>query len=345
MATSPSSSVVSTTEDSGGSPTISFIHPDILQTHFLPRLDGFSLTSLSCASSYLHSISTVESLWRDVSISQWPSINHPRVQRIITSFRNGHRSFFSDCFPLLSLPVDPTCHHPNRPSDTPEIISAVDIYYQSTLIFSKVHETDASTEWFEYPSFRVDLIDPKENLRTPIEMKSLKDLEENLTLSWIVIDPTRKRAANFSSFRRVSVERHWLTRDIRVKYATILAGNGFGSLEPEFVECKVVVTCGRKEEGMLHLKEVCMQVEDMRGNPLNGKDSLGFLVHAMEYGKRERGDEERKRYNKQYLEFKSERRQRKLVKRRIHALKVGCVAVGISIAVALCWLFLVINNL
>ncbi|GAB4859808.1 hypothetical protein Ancab_011288 [Ancistrocladus abbreviatus] len=205
-------------------------------------------------------------------------------------------------------------------------------------IFSKVREIDTTTGWFEYPPFRVDLLDPKENLRIPIEMKSIQDLGENLTLSWILIDPTRERAVNLSSFRPVTVEKQWITSDIRMTYATILAGDGCGSWEREFVDCKMVVTCGMEEKGVLHLKELRMRMEDLEGNCLNGKDSLGILMYAVEYGNRERGDRIRKTYNKEYLELKRQRRKRKV---REGMFRKGCVGIGIILLAAFYLMYLV----
>ncbi|GFZ07284.1 hypothetical protein Acr_19g0002210 [Actinidia rufa] len=42
------------TVDQGGDTTISAVHPDILRTHILTRLDGPTLASAGCASAQLH---------------------------------------------------------------------------------------------------------------------------------------------------------------------------------------------------------------------------------------------------------------------------------------------------
>ncbi|MCI06226.1 putative F-box protein, partial [Trifolium medium] len=66
--------------------------------------------------------------------------------------------------------------------------------------------------------FRIDILDPKDSVETSMEYprndEACKNLEEELRMSWIVIDPRGKRAVNVSSGKPVSVHRHWLTGDV-----------------------------------------------------------------------------------------------------------------------------------
>ncbi|CAL9000180.1 unnamed protein product [Prunus brigantina] len=322
-------SATSPTVDQGDGASISSVHPDIIMTHILTRLDGQTLASASCASSQLHAFSTEGKLWRDICSATWPSVADPRVDDLISTFPAGHRSFFSDSFPFLDN--SPSQFDLSRPSSPPttELISAVDIFYKDQLIFSKVQESETESGWFLCSPFRVDLLDPKETVPTPIrhvgeDQASLKQLEENLSLSWIVIDPTRKRAANFSSWKAVTVQRHWLTGEIQLRFATILAGEKRG----EFVQCGVVVTCNWSEGGELHVREVSMQVEGMEGNHLNGKESLVILKRAIEGGKRGKEVNGKGRFE-EYLEMKRERRERR--ERREKTLDMICIATGVTI--------------
>ncbi|XP_015872590.2 F-box protein At2g27310 [Ziziphus jujuba] len=333
--------------DDDGAISISAVHPDIIQAHILTRLDGPTLASAGCASSHLHALSTQDKLWRDICTSTWPSINDPRVQRLIFSFPSGHRSFFSDSFPLLDPSSFCRFGHGRPLSSTSELISAVDIFYKDSLIFSKVQEIETLSGWFLCSPFRVDLLDPKESAPTPIQHVAgeddgawLKHLEENLTLSWIVIDPTRKRAANLSSRKAVSVQRHWLTGDVQLRYTTIMA-RGPGR-DDDHVECAMVVTCGGKEGGKLEVREVSLQVEDMEGKHLSGRDSLGILESAIEGGKRKKlagkGREFGKQRYEEYLEMQRQRKEKKA--RRERALDMACIVCGISMFVGF-WTFLV----
>ncbi|GLT48687.1 hypothetical protein SLA2020_222950 [Shorea laevis] len=158
---------------------------------------------------------------------------------------------------------------------------------------------------------RVDLLDQKESVPTPIQCTSqeetwLKHLEDSLTLSWIVIDPTRKRAGNMSSGRPVEVERHWLMRDVQVRYSVILGGRR------EFMECRVLVTCWGEEGGGMHAREVSMQMVNMEGKGLSGAESLEILQGAIEGGRRRemKGNEGKEKYE-DFAERKRERKERK----------------------------------
>ncbi|KAL5575916.1 hypothetical protein UlMin_017615 [Ulmus minor] len=334
---SPSPTTTTTTVDQSGAPKIAALHPDIIHTHILTRLDGPTLASAACASSDLHALASSDDLWRDICAATWPSISHPWVTQLVSTFPAGHRSFYSDSFPALDHVISPDFFDPDR---SKELISAVDIYYRDRLVFSRVKETETVSEWFHCSPFLVDLVDQKESLPAPIKHVGedqvwLKHLEENLTLSWILIDPMGKRAANLSSRRPVSVQRHWLTGEIQFRFATIMNRCRSG----EYVQCGMVVTCGGKEGGEMHVKEVSMHLEDMEGRHLNGKESLIVLGSAINGGKRKKfgnGEEGKERFE-EYLEMKREWREKK--QRRERALDFVCILTGVSIFVSF-WSFI-----
>ncbi|GLU19149.1 hypothetical protein SLE2022_354140 [Rubroshorea leprosula] len=160
------------TLDQGGgtaAATLFTVHPDIIQTHILIRLDGRTLVAVACVSSQLHHLSAEENIWREICSAIWPSVNHPSVRYIISTFPSGHRSLFSDSFPLLDHRPLKKQKAANFPTLEAELISAVDIYYQDNLIYSKVKEMDTATGWFLYSPFRIDLLDQKESVPTPIQ--------------------------------------------------------------------------------------------------------------------------------------------------------------------------------
>ncbi|OMO83208.1 F-box protein [Corchorus olitorius] len=195
---------------------------------------------------------------------------------------------------------------------------------------------ETSSNWFLYSPFRVDLLGQKDSIPTPIKYVGgskvdawLKHLEENLSLSWIVIDPTRKKAVNMSSRGPVSVQRHWLTGDVQVRFGTVMAGDGWRGSAREMVECGVVVICGGKEGGEMHVNEVSMVMEDMDGKALNGKDSLVILKGVVENGRRKKlnGNEGKEKYEK----FEERKRERKEGRQRNErALDLVCIAVGVA---------------
>ena len=164
----------------------------------------------------------------------------------------------------------------------------------------------------------------------------VNQLEENMTLSWILIDPKRRRAMNLSSGRPVSVQRHWLTGEVVVKFATIMAGDGG---EKEFVECGVMVCCGEKEGGGMEVREISMGMADMEGRNLTGKESLVVLQEAMERGERRKGKcgtEGKGRYE-EFVERKRERKERKQKMEKV--LDMVCIVTGITIFVS-SWSFI-----
>ncbi|KAA8516770.1 hypothetical protein F0562_017032 [Nyssa sinensis] len=261
------------TVDEGGATKFSDVHPDIIQAHILTRLDGSTLASASCTYSQLHALSAQDGIWTDICHSTWPSTTTPRLRHVISSFPNGARSFFAHSFPLfLSDSTAISQSNVDRPS-APELISAVDIYYQNKLIFTKVQETETVNGWFRCSPFRIDLLDPKDVIPTPIGHPDGEDsctaLADEMTLSWIVIDPIGRRAMNLSSQKPVSVQRHWLSGEVQVRFASILAGDQKGS-PSEFVQCGIVVTCDESEGGEMLVREVSLQVEDMDGMHLTG---------------------------------------------------------------------------
>ncbi|KAF5744897.1 F-box protein [Tripterygium wilfordii] len=330
--------------DQGGGTTISTVHPDIIQTHILTRLDGPTLASAACVSSQLHALSTQDKLWRHICSSTWPSVDDPRVSNLISAFPAGHRSFYNDSFTILDHNQQLLKRNPESLVPTSKLVSAVDIFYKEKLIFSRVQEMETVSGWFLCSPFRVDLLDPKETVSTPVTKVGeneawLKHMEDNLKLSWIVIDPTRRRAANISTGKPVFVQRHWLTGEVQVRFGSIMVGEGRRGSETEFVDCGVVVTWGGKEGGELHVSEVSMVVEDMEGRNLNGRDSLVILQDALDAGKRRKvrsGKEGKERYE-EYVERKRERNGGK--QRRERALDMACIATGVTVFLSF-WTFI-----
>ncbi|KAH6793637.1 hypothetical protein C2S52_004114 [Perilla frutescens var. hirtella] len=314
----------------GGASPFTGIHPDIIQSHILNRLDGPTLASTSCASAELLSLCSGDHLWKDICNSTWPSTADHRVCGAISTFPSGHRSFYSDAFPASR-------HHqlaeaPARcASDTLELISAVDIYYDGALVYSKVLVTEARSPWFLSAPFRLELLDKKETVALPLKLDGLgressciARAEERLRVSWILIDPMKRRAVNVASRAAMDAGRHWLSDDIQLRYASVVADGG-----GETVSCEVEVTCGGEEGGRLRVKEVSMQVEGMEGKLLTGAESLRILGAAMDGGRRRSDAMMEREIYQRFLRVKIVCRERKL--RRERGLDMVCAATGISI--------------
>ncbi|KDO38036.1 hypothetical protein CISIN_1g041594mg, partial [Citrus sinensis] len=221
------------------------------------------------------------------------------------------------------------------------IISAVDLYYRNDPVFSRVAENETVTGWFQFPPLSIDLVDAKDSVPTKIPFVSeanilFEELEKNLTLSWIIIDSSRNRAVNLSSRLPVSVRQGWLTSDLHVKYAVVIAagGNQRWGLFParECMECEVMVTPGGRGK-----KEVNMQMKDMEGRNLSGNDGLVILQGVMESGKRKNGrrEEVKERYE-EFLMRKIDRKEKK--ERAERVLNNVCLASGLVMLAAF-WAF------
>ncbi|KAL8517734.1 hypothetical protein ACS0TY_015819 [Phlomoides rotata] len=315
-----------TAADEGGDAVFSDLHPDIIKSHVLTRLDGPSLGTAACCSTTIRHLSSDENLWSNICHSTWPSTSS--LSQFVGTF--GPSSFFSHAYPMVTAESNLSLRSSSEPP--PELISAVDIYYKNKVIFTKAQETETVSGWFRCSPFRIDLVEPKDVVPTPIKHPEGDDrcteMMSEMTLSWILIDVIGRRVVNLSSHKPVSVHRHWLTGEVQVRYASVLGAG--------HVQCEIVVTCGGSESGEMHVKEVCLQMEDMDGMHLNGKESLVFLQGALE-GKKGTGKNRvqhgQQRF-KDYVEMKKERKERKL--RTEGVLDTFCVALGVSIFVAFC---------
>ncbi|XP_021887508.1 F-box protein At2g27310-like [Carica papaya] len=284
--------------------SISDLHPDIIQTHILTRLDGLNLASIASTSSQLHALSAQERLWRDICTSTWPSLRHPRVRHVISTFPSGYRSFFSDSFPVSDHQL-PQKQKLRPETITTELISAVDIYYGDNVIYSTVGETRTGTSSFLGSVFRVALVDMKESAPTRI----LND-EWTIELG--------------GSYLAVAGEggEELVDGEVQLRYSTIKRRQKSCGSE-ELVELGVVVTCGWKEGGEVQVREVSMQAEDMEGRSLNGRESLEILEAAMEGGRKKEG--KKKEGKVRYREFLERKREKKeLMRRKEGALDTAC---------------------
>lgn len=353
----PSSTTAATT-----STPITAIHGDIIQSHILNRLDGPTLSSTSCASSQMLALCSDDHLWRDICNATWPSTTDSDVASAISAFPSGHRSFYSDAYPAIKPNYMPMAFKkPDTRSTTAleledtsittceQLISAVDIFYDDELVYSKVLDTKTTSSWFLSTPFRIDLLTQKETVHIPMkivdddsssnpdhhhhhhhhENNIINTNANRLRISWILIDPSKKRAINVASREALEARRHWLTSDVQFRYATVVMA---GEQHP--VQCAVLVTCGDA-----HVREVSLQVEDMEGKVLPGRDSLVILGRAME-GQRCKCDKSlEKDMYETFLNMRLNFREMK--QRRERYLDMACVVTGIllffAILVRLLW--------
>lgn len=196
------------------------------------------------------------------------------------------------------------------PSD---FVSIVDIRYKDKAICSKVlwgiPNANGFNGWFYNCPFRIDLLttyatrdDDGEGEVTlsvsdglpPIfsmekerkDGKLWKELLDGLWLSWIVVNKKIKQAANLASWSPLGGQRHWPTdKDFVIRFGSVLPAKVI--FPCQVVECilsmkfRVVHT---EEEGVqttVKLTELSMQLEDMEGAHVNGRNSLLILKEAL----------------------------------------------------------------
>ncbi|XP_074307250.1 putative F-box protein At2g36090 [Silene latifolia] len=245
------------------------------------------------------------------------------------------------------------------PSD---FVSLVDIRYKNRPFFSKVlwgiSEADILSRWFYNSPFCVDLLGNSNNEdkmgkftlsvsdglprieSVDVERKEgklWKELRDGITLSWIIVNRKVNQAANVSSWVPLGVQRHWPTnKDFLVRFGSVLPAED--TLPCPAVECILLAKFRMFNDAAtgcvsIKLKQVSMQLEDMEGSHVNGRNSLMVLKKALSC-KRSRNYSEALEccnlYNKVRSELKEEKMRNESRTDRL------CIVSGIA-AVATFW--------
>ncbi|KAI3761750.1 hypothetical protein L1987_52172 [Smallanthus sonchifolius] len=350
---------------------ITDIPRDILQTHILPRLDGRSLSTTTAVSPHLHHLCSDHTLWVNITNSTWPSITHPRVHDVISTFPSGHRSFFHDSFPALFTDVvnstskqQPDCSS-SHPSPS-EFISAVDIRYQNDIVYSTVKFTDTTSSDFLSSGLRIGLNDDPDcygsgSEEVPVISRSielevdeisgadeatLSHLKESVTLNWVLIDPTRKRAGNLSSVKPVSVRQDWMCNQTVLKYVVVLPGS-----DPnEMVQCKIQLVLGVGNGGVgLHVKHVTLILQDLDCRCLSGREFLvimkGAILEENNVRRKVMDDRGRRRGIKEFKEIKRVKKvwERMEGEKQDFAIKMNYLVILVSFCFLVYFLILLLQ--
>ncbi|PKU80542.1 probable F-box protein At2g36090 [Dendrobium catenatum] len=227
------------------------------------------------------------------------------------------------------------------PSD---FISIVDVRYKEKTVYSKVlwgiTDSDGYNGWFHHCPFRIDLLsysdgsDDDDNdvllsvddglppitsvERERKDGKLWRDLHEGIKLSWIIVNSRLKQAANLASWSPLGGQRHWpADRNFLLRFGSILPAKDI--LPCQVAECIIVmkfsiVNTGNGEGGMataLRLTELSMQLEDMAGAHVNGRNSLLVLKEALSC-RRSRNYSQVLEYCHLYLKAQNEFKEEKI---------------------------------
>lgn len=317
--------------------TVEDLPADVLRL-VLRRLDGASLAALGAASSAFRGLADDPDTWRALCLAAWPSVRGlPSTLFSGAGGRAYWRTLYADAFPFPSstsgaaLPGPATCTRRRLPA---RLVSAVDLCHGGVQVMSRVVDTDATCPWFLGSPFRVDaLLQEGFTILTPSSSPApaaFSFAPEELTLSWILIDPATGRALNASSRRPVRVDRppRWLGNgDAVARFCVVIAGAG-----EEAVAMEAAVTCDGGGRG--HVREVSLtcasMAEEGGGGGVSGEDALAAVAAALAGRRRcgRRGEEDEEARRRSYEEFgrrKRERKERK--KRREGAIDLCCSGV------------------
>nr|GLL30672.1 F-box protein At2g27310-like [Ipomoea trifida] len=255
----------------------------------LKRLDGATLASAACACAAFCSISKEEKLWENVCGSMWPSTNRDDVKSLISSI-GGFKKFYADCFPLI-VNKEVTEFRWNEYLENPEewteaeyygdidesenvsptdFVSIVDVRYKDKTICSKalwgIPNANGAQRWFYNCPFRVDLFTytARDDDDAGEVTLSVSDGLPPITS----LEKERKDGKLWQELR----DGIRLTKDILPCHA---------------VECillmkfRVVHTEGGGAHTTLKMTELSMQLGDMEGAHVNGRNSLLVLKEAL----------------------------------------------------------------
>jgi len=294
---------------------------DIINRHILPRLDGADLTALSSVSSYLRYLicnnNNNQDLWRNICTSKWPSLMDPGFKQVISAFPGGYHSFFSDAFPSLHHRTNSHCSYP----PSPDLIHAVDMYIDGEPVFSRIGVESFDTEEYKYWCiyFISDVTCygwkrmPMGHIRIPVNASWIEYLQENLKLSWIVIHPTRKRAASLFRYtcKPISVTRRRKYKDVthEVVYGTVIAGEC--QVRSEMVNCHVKVMCCKNGGDGLDVMRVVIEMEDMNRDLVTVKQGVSILHNAIQNGQRKKFDLPKQEFDKFQISDLQRKKNRK----------------------------------
>lgn len=111
-------------------------------------------------------------------------------------------------------------------------------------------------------------------------------LQDGIRLSWIIVNSKVKQAVNLSSWCAVDGKRHWPTsQDFLLHFGSVVPA--IDVIPYPVVKCIITMKFrvtrieGSETHTTVNLTEVCMQLGDMEGGHVNGRNSLLVLNEAL----------------------------------------------------------------
>uniref|UniRef100_A0A7I4C2W6 F-box domain-containing protein n=1 Tax=Physcomitrium patens TaxID=3218 RepID=A0A7I4C2W6_PHYPA len=226
-----------------------FLSSDLLG-EILSRVDALTLAKASCASSEFRRLCASEAFWERLCNLRWPSTKQAAAKDLILQ-TGGYRKFCENCHPCLSGTGTATVEHCDYVEDD-EGITAVAIQTELSSVSS------AEGLW--------------------------KALNENMTVSWILVNKKTGRMVNLASWKPVDGLRHWpCDGDFVLQFGTVIPSTE--RLRNHAVHCNVAAkvrhfNVGTADGGckpVIGVTEVGMKLENIGGARLNGRESVALL--------------------------------------------------------------------
>nr|ABX10774.1 F-box GID2-like protein [Physcomitrium patens] len=302
---------------------MSFLSSDLI-CEILNRVDVLTLAKANCVTSEFRYVFESEACWERHCNLRWPSTKQTIAKDLISK-TGGFRKFYANCYPCLSGrgAVRAECDDKVESLEACPLnfFSIIDVMYKGQPMLSKtvpvLLDADDSIEWFEDYPFQLDLsvildevVDfhkdeggiPTLTIQTELSgMKSAETstdgslwraLNENMTVSWILINKKSGEMANFASWKPLGGLRHWPSEDNFVlHFGTIIPSDERFPNDP--VHCNVTVkvrfsvteiaSAGSKTT--ICITECGMKLENVDGDRLHGLESVEFTHRALGCGR------------------------------------------------------------
>ncbi|KAK1303452.1 F-box protein [Acorus calamus] len=234
-------------------PTSPFdLNQDLLRLILSCIVDGVTLSAATSASTDLHRIASDDRLWERLCHTTWPSMLDTKAKATIKG--GGFSKFYGDCFPrILYKPVEgeatTTTNNNTACIEPADLVSLVDVHYKNKCVFSRaLHgipipsdvfdegDDDVSLayygSWFRDCPFRMDVLVQRsgDEYVDYIERYGGDDekrvMEENVRVTWIIMNAKTGEAVNLSSWKPRSVQKNWPAEgDLVMKFGCAVGGS------------------------------------------------------------------------------------------------------------------------